>query len=298
MRLLRFLTLLLVLPVAATAQSRIDCSAMKSRILGETIRYCVLLPADYDSAKNEQYPVLYFLHGLGQSEKSLFETGGWTLIDDLQEELKIGEFLIVAPEGKSSFYINSADGKFRYSDFFIRELMPRVETKYRIRRSRAYRGITGVSMGGYGALRFAFAYPQLFGSVSAQSAALITESPGELNRADTSELPMTRVISAVFGKPIDVDHWRQNDVFLLAKKNRAGLQGQAIYFNCGNRDEYNFEAGAKTLDAQLTAEHIKHEFHLYPGDHSFDYFLEHIGETLEFHSREFETAKSGHAHPR
>ncbi len=284
--------LLLLLPIAAAAQSRIDCSALKSRILGEIMRYCVLLPASYDAGKDQRYPVLYFLHGLGESEKSLFDTGGWTLIDDLQEELKIGEFLIVAPEGKNSFYINSADGKVRYSDFFLREFMPHIERKYRIRQGRAYRGITGVSMGGYGALRFAFAYPQLFGSVSAQSPALMTESPHELNGAGSSGLPMAKVITSVFGNPINIAHWRQNDPFLLAKNKKAALRNQAIYFNCGDRDQYNFEVGAKKLDRELTEEHVPHEFHLYPGDHSFDYFLDHMAETLQFHSQAFARAKS------
>jgi S-formylglutathione hydrolase FrmB len=289
MRWVRPFMVFLLLPIAATAQSRIDCSAIRSRILGEAVRYCVLLPAGYDAgSRNQRYPVLYFLHGLGESEKSLFDTGGWTLIDDLHQDSKIDDFLMVAPQGKSSFYINSANGKVRYSDFFVREFMPYIESKYRIRSQRAYRGITGVSMGGYGALRFAFAYPQLFGSVSAQSAALMTESPRELNGSGRSGLPMTGVLASVFGAPINLAHWRQNDPFVLAKKNKAGLLGQAIYFNCGDRDEYNFEVGAKTLHRQLTAEHVSHEFHLYPGDHSFDYFLAHMAETLEFHSRVFE----------
>ena len=293
-RLVKSFTLVFLLIATASAQSRIDCSAIKSHILGEPIRYCILLPSSYDSAKTQRYPVLYFLHGLGESEKSLFDTGGWTLIDDLQEELKIGEFLIVAPEGKNTFYINSADGKVRYSDFFVREFMPYIESKYRVRRERAFRGVTGVSMGGYGALRFAFAYPQLFGSVSAQSAALMTESPKELNSAGKSGLPMTRVIANVFGDPIDMTHWRQNDPLLLAKKNKAALSGQDIYFNCGKSDDYNFEIGAKLLDKELTGERVPHEFHLYPGDHSLDYFMEHIGETLEFHSRVFDKARKAH----
>ena len=296
MRPVRLLSILVLLSASAVAQSRIDCSEMKSRILGESIRYCVLLPASYDSAKAQRYPVLYFLHGLGESEKTLFDTGGWTFIDDLREELKIGEFLIVAPEGKNSFYVNSADGKFRYSDFFLREFMPRIETRYRVRRGRAFRGVTGVSMGGYGALRFAFAYPRLFGSVSAQSAALITDSPEELNRAGGSGLPMTRVIANVFGNPIDRTHWRENDPLVLAKKNHNQLRDQAIYFNCGRTDEYNFEIGAKALDRELTAEHVKHEFHLYPGDHSLDYFMDHIGETLEFHSAVFDRARVAARH--
>jgi S-formylglutathione hydrolase FrmB len=296
MRLIQSGIVILLAVMAAAAQSRIDCSAMKSRILGEAIKYCVLLPASYDSAKTQQYPILYFLHGLGESEKTLFDTGGWTLIDDLQEEMKIGEFVIVAPEGKSSFYINSADGKFRYGDFFVGEFMPRIESKYRVRRERAYRGITGVSMGGFGALRFAFAYPQRFGSVSAQSAALITESPQELSGAGGSGLPMARVIAKVFGDPINQAHWRRNDPLVLAKNKQAELQSQAIYFNCGKSDEYNFEIGAKALDRELTAEHVRHEFHLYPGDHSLDYFMDHIGETLEFHSAVFAKARAATRH--
>ncbi|MCU1297340.1 MAG: putative esterase, partial [Acidobacteriaceae bacterium] len=123
--------------------------------------------------------MLYFLHGLGENEQALFKSGGWDLIEDLRQQHKIGDFLIVAPEAKRSFYINSADGKVEYSDFFTKEFMPYIEGKYRIKHERSARAISGISMGGYGALRFAFAYPELFSSVSAQSAALITESPEE-----------------------------------------------------------------------------------------------------------------------
>ena len=125
----------------------------------------------------QRYPVLYFLHGLGDNEQTLFNSGGWTLLDDLRSQHKMGDFLIVAPEGRRSFYINSADGSVRYSDFFLQEFLPHIESKYRIRPGRAGRAISGISMGGYGALRFAFAHPELFSAVSAQSAALITESP-------------------------------------------------------------------------------------------------------------------------
>src|SRR5437016_5432622 len=163
---------------SAHAQGRIDCNALKSHILSETVHYCVMLPPSYIAAHPPQrYPVLYFLHGLGDNEQTLFKTGGWTLIEDLRQQKQIGDFLVVAPEGKSSFYINSADGRVHYSDFFLREFIPYIESHYSIRRERSARAISGISMGGYGALRFAFAHPELFSSVSAQSAALITDSP-------------------------------------------------------------------------------------------------------------------------
>ena len=294
-RCVRFFVILLPLCSRVLAQGHIDCSSINSRILNRAVRYCVQLPSGDDArdAKGElaPYPVLYFLHGLGDNEQTLFNTGGWTLIEDLRQQHKIGDFLVVAPEGRSSFYINSADGRERYSDFFLRELIPSIEKKYRVVPGRAGRAISGISMGGYGALRFAFAYPELFSAVSAQSAALILDEPREINSASRSGSPVVRALSLVFGNPIDVEHWTANDPFVLVKKNRAALQRLAIYFNCGQNDNYGFEKGAAALDKQLTEERINHEYHPYPGDHSLNYFLSHLGETMEFHSRAFARQK-------
>ena len=169
------------------------------------VHYCVYLPNGYDAGSEKRppqtYPVLYYLHGLGDNERTLFNSGGWTMLDELRQQHKIGEFLIVAPEGDRTFYINSADGSVRYSDFFLQEFIPHIEATYRIGKGRANRAISGISMGGYGALRFAFAHPELFSSVSAQSAALITESPQELDTANRSGAPMGNLLATVFGSP-------------------------------------------------------------------------------------------------
>jgi S-formylglutathione hydrolase FrmB len=289
---MRCLAIFLFLVASVAAFAQIDCSSLDSRILKRPVRYCVQLPTNYATAKDAhgqlaRYPVLYFLHGLGDNEQTLFKTGGWTLIEDLRERQKIGNFFVVASEGRNSFYINSADGKDRYSDFFLQEFMPFIEKKYRVKPGRAGRAIGGISMGGYGALRMAFAYPQLFSSVSAQAPALILESPKNINVAARSGSPVVRALTGVFGDPINVAHWDANNPFLLAKKNRESLRNLAIYFNCGQNDDYGFEKGAAALDKQLTEEHIQHEYHSYSGDHSLTYFLSHLGETMEFHSRAF-----------
>jgi len=147
LKLIGFFVMLTGAPAAA--QSRIDCSALNSRILKQVVHYCVYLPAGYDAGAAQhpprRYPVLYFLHGLGDNEQTLFNSGGWTLLDDLRSQHKMGDFLIVAPEGRRSFYINSADGSVRYSDFFLQEFLPHVESKYRILPGRAGRAISGIS---------------------------------------------------------------------------------------------------------------------------------------------------------
>src|SRR6202046_2192198 len=93
---------------SARAQGRIDCAALNSKILKQVVHYCVYLPASYSApvatpAKGPAalYPVLYFLHGLGDNEQTLFNSGGMTLLDDLRRQHKMGDFLIVAPGGGS-----------------------------------------------------------------------------------------------------------------------------------------------------------------------------------------------------
>ena len=142
----------------------------------------------------------------------------------------------------------------RYSDFFLREFIPLIESKYRISKGRRNRAISGISMGGYGALRFAFAHPEMFSAVSAQSAALMTESPQELDTAAKSGAPMGKLLATVFGSPIDVAHWKENSPLALASRNQAALRRLAIYFNCGQDDNYGFEKGAAALHEQLLKE--------------------------------------------
>jgi enterochelin esterase-like enzyme len=73
----------------------------------------------------------------------------------------------------------------------------------------------------------------------------------------------------------------------LARKNAAGLRKMAIYFNCGQDDNYGFEKGAAALHAELVKETVKHDYRPYPGDHSISYFLAHFAEVMKFHSKAF-----------
>ena len=275
----------------AQAQGRIDCASLNSKILHRSVRYCVMLPPSYESSKGTKYPVLYFLHGLGENEQTLLRSGGWGLIEDLRQQDKVGDFLMVAPEGRGSFFIDAAGTGDRYEKFFLSEFLPYVETHFRIIRDRRHRGVTGLSMGGFGALRFAFAHPEVFASVSAQSPALITETPQQVNADLRDAGPLARVLGNAFGNPVDVAHWNANNPLNLAQRNRIALKTEAIYFNCGEQDEFGFAEGASKLHKQLTAMGLLHEFHLYPGSHDAEYFLSHLHETMEFHWKAFTTKR-------
>ncbi len=279
---LLFLILALLSP-ACYAESRVECSRLESKILARPVPYCVMLPSSYDQEKTRRYPIVYYLHGLGDNEQSLINAGGWNLYEDLLASKKVGEFLVVTPYGFQSFYINSRDGKMRYEDFFLREFMPEVEKKYRIRPGRSWHGIMGVSMGGYGALHYAFQYPQKFNSVSTHMAALVDRLPRNI-----ASTPEGKMMGNIFGAPVDEAYYQANSPLSLARTvSVAKLKELKIYFDCGDHDYYGFQVGNGQLNELLNARRIAHEFHIYPGGHDMQFVLEHFAASLEWHSKAF-----------
>jgi S-formylglutathione hydrolase FrmB len=272
---------LAALPTALTtaaASGRVECNTVPSKILARPVAYCIVLPPSFDQNRNDHFSVLYFLHGLGDNEQSFIHTGAWNLIEEMREQGELSDFLLATPNGGAGFYINSQDGKSRYEDFLLLEFFPFIEKRYRVASGRSHRAIAGISMGGYGALHLAFAHPQLFTSVAAHSAALIEKLPEFLGPTPNS--PRSRVLGQVFGVPPDPAFWNRNSPITLARTgNLAGLK---IYFDCGDHDDYGFEVGAAALDKVLTARHISHEYHLYPGRHDPEYFSEHLPASLKF----------------
>ncbi|HTZ73123.1 MAG TPA: alpha/beta hydrolase family protein [Candidatus Aquilonibacter sp.] len=270
---------------AAPGQGRAECRDVDSKILGRPVPYCIFLPPSYDTSPARRYPVLYFLHGLGENEQVLLNTDGWQIIEQAWADKSLGEFIIVAPAAGRTFYLNSKDGKVRYEDFFIHEFLPIIEKNYRIRAERSSRGLDGISMGGYGALRFAFKYPQLFGSVSAHSAALI-ERPPTVQINPQQEAAVTRLVGTAFGVPFDRAYWDRESPFTIVKE-RPKPVGLKVYFDCGTEDSFGFNVGAQQFHELLDSRGIPNDFHLYPGGHDWMYFAAHLPQSLEFESRAF-----------
>jgi S-formylglutathione hydrolase FrmB len=276
--------LILLLSTSCWAASRVECDKVRSRFVPPSVHYCALLPDGFPSSSktltsaSKPYATLYFLHGLGQDDESLFKQGIWNLVDDMREQKKIGDFVIITPFAGRSFYVNSKDGKTRYEDFLLREFIPTMEKKYHLEHSRRGRAISGISMGGYGALRLAFKHPDMFAAVSAHSAALIEELP-----KGAAQSGMSDFVGTAFGHPLDNDYWKKQAPFAYAKI--ADLKGLKIYFDCGDQDQFGFDAGARALDRLLTARKVPHEFHIYPGGHDWQYFAEHLPASLEFDSK-------------
>ena len=277
------LSLLCVGP--AFAAGRIECNFLQSQYVPGRINYCVLFPPSYDSQPGRKFPVLYFLHGLGEDPTFLATSGGWQVVEDLQEQKGIAEFVLITPQAGNSFYINSKDGRVKYEDFFIRDFVPQMEKRYRLLATRAGRAIGGVSMGGYGALRFAFKYPQLFAAVAVHMPALLAQLP-----RGSGDSGLSRYLGPAFGRPVDEAYWKANTPFVFA--HTADLHGLRIYADCGDQDDFAFDTGTREMDKLLTARHVPHTIHIYPGRHDWSFVAQHLAESLKVVSDAFGGVKS------
>jgi S-formylglutathione hydrolase FrmB len=273
--------------LARPAAAEIQCDAVPSAVLGHPVNVCVSLPPSYASSQ-KRFPTLYFLHGLFEDERSWSDRGGLYILQDLWSKGQAGEFIVVLPDGGKTFYINSFDGHERYEDFFISELVPWVDRKFRSLAAPPARGISGTSMGGFGALHLAMEHPDVFGSVSAHSAALIPKIPDPLPSEGRWGF-YARVLQAPFGSPINTDYFDRNNPMTLAGQP-ARFRQLKLYFDCGENDRYGFEAGARALHEKLRAAGFPHEFALRPGDHGWSYLNQYLRYSILFHWQCFSQA--------
>ena len=191
------------------------------------------------SSPAKKYPVLYFLHGLFEDE-TRWSTRGQTdqIMDRMIADGKIGEFIVAIPFGGTSFYTNTRDGAEKWEDVLVTEFVPMIESTYRVNASRATRGISGTSMGGYGALKIAMKHP---GSVRVRQRPQRGLAPGSFCsksvRRTATALPVD--VRQIYGISQDLTYWEANNPMTLAKDTKK-LNGLKIYFDCGNGRRLRF----------------------------------------------------------
>jgi S-formylglutathione hydrolase FrmB len=269
-------------PLAPPAHSHVECSSLHSRILARSVPYCVLLPPAYTQERTRRFPVSYFLHGLGDDQRALAQIAGDSgVYDRILASGRIGQFVIIAPAGYESFFIDARDGQMPYEEFFLREFLPAMERKYRIAATGARRGVMGISMGGYAALHYAFKYPEKFAAVSATMPAVSERLPSRFSNSF-----LQAALERVFGDPLDAEFYEKNSPLYLARTAPLpALQRLTIYFDCGAQDRFGFDRGTRELDRLLTERGVPHEAHIYPGGHNWQFVEQHLAASLEAQSR-------------
>jgi S-formylglutathione hydrolase FrmB len=283
-----FLPLLVIISLSVPAQVGTirESLKLKSAILGKEVEYSLYLPPDYDQS-NRKYPVLYLLHGYTDDEVGWTQFGEVKAIADRQiQSMEMTSMVIAMPDGGVSWYINSADGKVKYEDFFIKEFMPHIEGTLRIRAEKQFRAIAGLSMGGHGTMIMAVKYPQLFAAAAPLSAAIFTRQ--EL--INMPEETWDNVLSIPYGKYTGedrmTDHMNKNSILsLVGNAQTDDLKKVKYYIDCGDKDF--LIKGNMELHALLIDKKVPHEFRVRAGIHNWEYWRTALPEVFKFISSSF-----------
>ncbi len=249
----------------------------------EAVNAGVYLPAGYDSGM-KHYPVLYYLSGFGQDERSWEAMGIKKTLDDLIATKAVPPMIVVTPGSRDTGWTDWIDGRYDWEEFVAYDLVAFVDEKYRTLSASSMRAISGNSAGGQGALVIGFLHPEIFGTVSSHSAAVHPEDPDKLPAwAKGWDGWKLRV-----GDPIDVRFWRsQNPLYLARTLDKEHLIAQWIYFDVGNKDHLGFAATNVELSEVLKSRGIPHSFFLREGGHGSKFVYENARYALEFHGRFF-----------
>jgi len=284
--------LLIVLSISTFAQySRgtvKESLSIDSKILGKQVKYTIYLPFDYETS-NRFYPVVYLLHGLGDNDMGWIQFGEANLIaDEAIATREIPPMILVTPDGGTSFYINNFDNSVRYEDFFIQEFMPFIEKTYRIRTEKRFRGIAGLSMGGYGTLNYALKYPEKFAACVAFSAAIF--SPESVMQ--TNKQGWEQIMKPLFGSYKEGDarltaHYKNSNAFdITTSKGKEAYNQLRIMLDCGD-DDFLTDDNCR-LHIHLNKLGIKHEFRMREGIHNWIYWRSGLPVGLKFIGESFQ----------
>ena len=286
--LLLFLTILTSNLFAQTMGKVSEGKLVKSTILNKDVRYTVYLPAGYETSERT-YPVVYLLHGYGDDDTGWLQFGEINrLADKAIADGTIPPMIIVMPDGFVSFYMNSYDGKEKYEDFFIKEFIPTIEKTYtKIKPKKQYRGIAGLSMGGFGSLNMALKYPDMFSAVAPLSAAVWDDNAIETATTENWD----RAYGQIFGRELKGKDrlskaWYENSALKMVEtKSAEDLKKVRYWIDCGD-DDFLMK-GNCLLHIALTEKKVPHEFRMREGEHNWDYWRSGIIPALAFIGKSF-----------
>lgn len=233
----------------------------------------VAVPECYDTdSESVRFPVVYLLNGHGGDHTS------WSKIVDLDSLATEHGFVIVCPAGLNSWYFDApADSAMRMESYIVEDLLPWVDANYRTIPEPSQRAVSGLSMGGHGALWLALRHPDLFGNAGSTSGGVdFRPWPSKWNIAD--RLGAYCDNSAV---------WDSHTVYGLI--DLPSVRQVGIILDCGEQDFF-FEVNTKLHNA-LLARGIDHVYRTSPGVHNGEYWSRSILPHLEFFARNFRAVR-------
>jgi putative tributyrin esterase len=245
---------------------------LNSKLLEREVPYRILLPRSYfNSNETVRCPVLYLLHGLAG------HFDNWTDKTKIAQYAAAYNFIIVMPEGADGWYTDSATvPNDKYESYIVRELIPEIDKKFRTIADRNHRAIAGLSMGGYGAIKFGLKYPEMFSVVGSFSGALNATSPSALDIAPGWK-ELIDSLASVYG-PENSQTRKDNDIYRMLTEVSADKVKTLpfIYLDCGTED--TLIKPNRDFDALLLDKKVPHEFRERPGKHEWPYWDQQVQE--------------------
>ena len=210
------------------------------------------------------FPVFYLLHGLSDDHTM------WTRRSCIERYVEGLPLIVVMPDGGRGFYCDAVEG-FAHETAIVRDLVNYIDTIFQTKAERSGRCIGGLSMGGYGGIKLALQYPDVFCSAHSHSGAL---GYGRRLKVDWPEANRILGDKVLGGGP--------NDLFRLATEaDRSKLPH--VLIDCGTEDSLLEENRA--FHAHLDQLNIPHDYKEFPGAHDWTYWDEHIREAIAFHAQ-------------
>jgi S-formylglutathione hydrolase FrmB len=238
--------------------------------------YSIVFPTSYAQPGREKvrYPTLYLLHGLSGNYSN------WLSKTKLAEYAAQYQMIVVTPEGGDGWYTDSATvASDKYESYLMQELIPEIESRYRAKGTREGRAIAGLSMGGYGAIKFGVKYPDKFIFAASMSGVLDVARRTAANPGPAWGY-LRPSIMQTFGEANSqtrADNDLYNLVRRLASKRLVSLP--FFYLDCGTEDGFlmsNHEMAGIFLELK-----IPHEYRHLPGQHNWAYWDSQVREVLK-----------------
>jgi putative tributyrin esterase len=269
MKSVRLLLLLLLLGAASHSfAAKVDTLDIPSAAMQKTYRAAVVLPASYAKNKKVAYPVLYLLHGAyGHFNDWLSKTPDKTLLHRLADQYNL---IIVTPEGETfSFYLDSPVNKAsQFETYITKEVIEKIDNTYRTVRSSKGRVITGLSMGGHGALYLSGRHPELFAAAGSMSGALdLSITNRKLNPDEARQ--RQSLFNPILGPETPAPSaYSTNSVVNMA--DILYRNGLPLIIDCGV-DDFLIEIN-REVHRRLAYNHTPHDYTERPGAHTWEYW--------------------------
>lgn len=275
---------------AINSSRTIESLGMYSNILHQNISYSIYLPAGYDTASVE-FPVVYLLHGLGDNETAWIEYGRIAQVADKAiAEKKIVPMVFVIPQGFRSYYVNAYDGSFNYQDMFIHELIPYIESTYKVGKDKSLRATLGYSMGGFGALVLPLQNPEFFTACVPLSISIRTDEQYITEDANGWDEQWGKIFGYPGAKGYErlTEYYKNNSPFhIIANSAKGTFDKLRIYIDNGD-DENTLAYSNEMLHILMRNLRVPHEYRVRNGGHTFTYWRESLDNGLRFLSDAFE----------